>query len=64
MATTVAPLFAWLPKNFPSLSACQIAKNRLGPFVCCGKCNTFTLGWSADGDVDHENVCVCHTHCL
>jgi hypothetical protein len=22
------------------------------------------LGWSVNGDVDREKVCVCHTHCL
>jgi len=40
LAEISAPLFAWLVEIFLGLGACQIAKNRLGPFVCCGKCGT------------------------
>jgi len=60
----VAPLIAWHVEIFPNLSACQTIKSRLGPFVCCGKCGTSSLGWNANHDADHEKVCVCHTHYL
>jgi hypothetical protein len=52
MATTIAPLFAWLAEisvpllawlaeNFLGPGACQTTKSRLGPFVYYGKCGTF-----------------------
>ncbi len=40
MVATIDPLLAWLAKHFLGLSAYQIAKSCLGPFVCCGKCGT------------------------
>jgi hypothetical protein len=60
----VAPLLAWHVKIFLGLSVYQTIKSHLGPFVYCGKCGTSYAWWNANHDVDHEKVCVCHTHCL
>jgi hypothetical protein len=64
LAEISTPLLAWLVKKFFGPDAYQIAKSCLGPFVCCGNVVPLALGWSVNGDVDHEKVCVCHTHCL
>jgi hypothetical protein len=75
MATTIAPLLAWLVEfQFLYLHGLQkitlvqvlvkLPKITQVLLSIMGSVVLLTLGWSASGDVDHEKVCVCHTYCL
>jgi hypothetical protein len=64
LAKNSAPLLAWLTKNFLGLGAYQIAKSCLGPFIVVGSVQPLAASWNVNGDVDHEKVCLCHTHCI
>jgi hypothetical protein len=59
-----APLFAWLAKNFPSPSSIELQKVTQALLFNVGSVVPLALGWNANGDVDHEKACVCHTHYL